>query len=436
MTMRLLTASLALCLISGSAFAGVDDLWKIGDTAPIPDKAYAVEVGRFPSEALAASVAGTLSAMNWGPVRTIEVDGRRSVIVGESANIVQIHSILEELTVQKLADGRVIQIPDSERDSNALPFRGPLLPPFHTKGNPKPNTADLASRMRATSAGIVVEERNALDAAIEMMELGKFDDPALGDSVAPALMRIRDDGSAAELILPAAERIARGEWAASPKARRAAMELCADLYLGSRRDIRATLHATNVLLDEPQRSPEGRARDLLRLEALNGLVLAKGAEPLPSFTRMRSQLRLAFEQTPETAMKTRGRIALLALQSFAWEGNWERVIEFGEVYLSEFGNDPAAFQIAAVLVARGYESVEDYKRAIIVLDQAIAARVARSERIRVGDQLVNAREMASLWQAYFRALESGVEQPPRPAEIIFDEARVTIAEDSQVDQGG
>jgi hypothetical protein len=436
MTMRLLPASFALLLISSPAFAGVDDLWKAADTAPIPDKVYAIEVGRFPSEALAASVAGTLTAMNWGPVRTIEVDGRRSVIVGESPDIVEIHSILEELTVQKLADGRVILVPDGERDREALPFRGPLLPAFHSLGNPEPNTADLAVRMRATSAAIMVDERNAMNAAIDLMDAGTFDDPALGDSITPALLRIRDDGSAADLILPAAERIARGEWAASPRWRLAAMELCADLYLGARRDIRSALHATQALLDEPQRTPEGRARDLLRLEALNGLVLAKGAEPFPSFTRMRSQLRLVYEQTPEGEVKTRARTALLTLQTFAWEGNWERVIEFGEEFLSEFGNDPAVFQVGAVLVARGYETVENYKRAIIILDQAIAAKVARSERFRVGDQLVNAREMASQWQAYFRALESGVDRPARPAEIIFDEARVTIAEDSQVDQGG
>lgn len=434
--MRPLSLSLAIVLLASPAFAGVDELWKADDTAPIPDKAYAVEVGRFPSEALAASVAGTLNAMNWGPVRTIDVDGRRSVIVGETSDIVEVHSILEELTIQKVADGRVILVPDGERDREALPFRGPLLPPFHTPGNPKPNTADLAVRMRATSAAIVVEERNAMNAAIELMLAGTFDDPALGDAIAPALARVRDDGSAAELILPAAERIARGEWAASTRSRIAAMELCADLYLGSRRDIRSTLHATHELLDEMQRTPEGRARDLLRLEALNGLVLAKGAEPLPSFTRMRSQLRLAFEQTPEKAVKTRGRIALLTLQTFAWEGRWERVREFGEEFIGEFGNDVASFQVAAILVARAYEEVEDYKRAIILLDQAIAASVVRSERIRVGDQLVNAREMASRWQAYFRALESGVERPERPAEILFDEARVPAAEAVGIDQEG
>jgi len=44
---------------------------------------------------------------------------------------------------------------------------------------------------------------------------------------------------------------------------------------------------------------------------------------------------------------------------------------------------------------------------------------------------VNAREMASRWQAYFRALESGVSAPPRPPEILFEASRSDLAPEAE-----
>ena len=53
--------------------------------------------------------------------------------------------------------------------------------------------------------------------------------------------------------------------------------------------------------------------------------------------------------------------------------------------------------------------------------------LARSERFLIGDRLVNARELASRWQAYFRALESGVPAPSRPPELLFEASKSDLA---------
>lgn len=424
--LRLLIAAVLLAVWVPTLGAETPNYWLAEDTAPLPRIVYSVEVGNFPSLVLASAVEQALGALNWSPVWIAESGGRQRVYVGQTSNIVEAHAILGELATARVADGRVVEATDALGEREPRAFSGPTMEPFH---RPIPDPNPELSRIRvvtacrpAAKALPTPELQLAATNALGLLESKAYADVALGDGLVPVLEALRSSGERIEDMMYAAERIARGQWAASPLARLRAMELCADMYFGSLRDVRAAWSATHALLRQPMRTPDGILRDRLRLDALAGLVLAQGSVPHPSMTHLRASLRVVFTEA-EGDPRLRGRAALLALQTFAWEGRWDRVREFGEGMLTEFSTDAALYQLAAVYVARGYEETEEWDRAIKLLDRAVAINLARSERFMIGDRLVNAREMASRWQSYFRALEAGVTAPPRPPEILFEANR-------------
>ncbi len=433
-TARILLAAALLAMAVPSLRAEPTSYWRAEDTAPLPRMVYAVEVGSFPSLVLASAVEQTLGALNWSPVWIAENGGRQRVYVGQSPSIAEAHAILGELIAAKVADGVVVEVTPVLGDRVPRPFSGPVLAPFHRPvrdPDPDLSRARVITACRPAGKALPIPEQQvAAAAAIALLEAKSLADVALGDGLVPVLEALRASGDRIEDMMYAAERIARGQWAASPLLRIRAMELCADMYLGSMRDVRAAWTASHALLREPMRTPEGILRDRLRIDALTGLVLAQGESPHPSMPHLRASLRITYEDA-ESSPRLRGRAALLTLQTFAWEGRWDRVREFGEGMLAEFSADAPLYQVAAVYVARGYEETEEWDRAVKLLDRAVAINLARSERILIGDRLVNAREMASRWQAYFRALESGVSAPPRPPEILFEASRSDLAPEAE-----
>lgn len=424
--------ALTLLAVAGTPAMARDEVsplpstWRVEDTRPVADVWYTVEAARFPSSALASGVAAMLRDLGWGPVVQRPVPGTTSVgvYVGETADLAEAHWLREELAAQEIVEGRVValELEHRSRSTNPRGFSGPILKPYSASprlaGEPI-DQARLEQVIRNVRIGLSPEESAPIGAALEHWQNGDFSNPAFGDGMMAAADRLYRRETEPEVILLVAERIARGSWGASPSVRLAAMERCADLYLGERRDWRAAFVAVRDLQSQSLRSAEQRALDLLRAEALNADLIARGVEPAPSMNAMRARLFEAYQQTPWTAVRTRSRIALMTIQTFAWEGRWDRVEVMADEYVRLFAREPGPRELARILLARSKERRFEYREALRHLDAVLSESVPPDARLRVGVRTVDETAMARGWREYFSQLEYARRQGDRPAEVVL-----------------
>jgi hypothetical protein len=190
--------------------------------------------------------------------------------------------------------------------------------------------------------------------------------------VAAELARLKVN---APLAFHLSSNVASGEWPSTDPVRVAAGEVAADLFYGWLRDWRAAWSASNALLEDPARSPVGRARDRLRLAAVE-VDHASAPIPIrPEWNRVRLQLRRAWDVVPLNAEREQAKIELVYLQTFAWEGNWSRVEELGKDFAARYSTRfPHEAGLAKLMVAQSLERREAWEEALDILDQHFAGR--------------------------------------------------------------
>lgn len=348
--------------------------WRAAD-AQFTARRFTVEVARFPSTALAEAVRAGLVNMGWKPVH-VEPDGDQvRVTMGYFSSIGAATALAEELRAMRTADARVVHRPRGEEPAR-IAIEGPRLDPFvalSTGGKEIIGRDEAMQRLRTWLASLGEEEAAPLREKVELLA-ATGNDELKGAAAIEVLRRLQADRELPDTALYLALRVARRDWQVDTPSRLFAGELAADLLYGHKRDWLGAWRATEALLDHSDRRPAGRARDHLRRAALLVDLAAGPDDPKPSWPEVRAALRQAWDAAPPDAERTRAKIELVYVQTFAWEGKWARVEELADAMRTRYAEDWSETGLASVYYARSLERRREFDRAIGVLDRVTATR--------------------------------------------------------------
>lgn len=368
-------------IVSGQETPG----WQPSDFPERAPKIYGVEIARFPSAVLADGVRRSLENFGWSPVLLYDQEGSQVVVLGETADIGAAYQLLEEVRFADIAEGRVIEIPSGQASAIPRGFSGPVLEPFlPTPGSEKrdvPPMSEMIERLRSSVANLQTENGDQMRAMLALWEDENYVDPAFSEGALLAARFLYRLGSHPETALMLAGKLARGDWPSTTAERLAAQELTTEILYRYRRDWRAAWSSTDTLLDSPTRSDQERAGDMLRQAALLVELYDREVSPAPTLPEIRARLEDAFQLTGEDKT-TQAKIALLYLRTFAWAGDWARVQELAELYLSRYAEQRPWSDYAKIHLAQSMERLQQYRRGIKLLDEIITDPPAPDQLLR------------------------------------------------------
>jgi hypothetical protein len=392
--------------------------WVDGDLKTGIVRVHLVEVARFPSEALAEGVRSSLEQAGWGPTRLIhEPNGSVAVCVGELESAYEAEHLRLELTHQRIAEARLRSIPIPATMGSFRGFTGPLTSPFTPGRLVELQPSQAIAGLEKLSG--LSDEESAIIMAVR--------DAAEGREGAPTgsvLARLQVEAAQLlwarrlepEVALHLTAAVARGDVPVSAESRLLAQRLTADLLYGHRRDWRAAWASARVLAVESP-DPEVRAEARLRQAALIVELVGEGVEGT-SFADARRILRRAWEVAPDgLSERSFRRMAALYLQTFAWEGNWDRADLLARAFLARFGADHAEGVVARTVLAQCYERKDLLQRSRELLLAAMATNLTEDQFFRLGNTLRDPRQSARLLMNRLSRIEAGLDPAPLPVTV-------------------
>lgn len=365
---------------------------------------YTVQVATFPSADLARSIARGLENLEWSPVFLASDELAATVCLGDFTTLAEAEFVARELAARRVADARAVPFPVGVRSPGGQ-VQGPFLPAFlPTPGQaPKaPSESQVLTDLRAIAMTMASEAGTNLETLVGRFEAAERAEEK-GPAAAAIVAILNQARTAPEVALYLAGPVARGEWPAPKPARLACGEVVADLLYGHRRDWRGAYSATRALLDDEDRTPEGRLRDLLRLAALEVDLASSGSGLRPSFQDIRARLRQAWDE-PAEAPRTRAKLELVFLQTFAWEGRWDRVDGIAREYIRRNAQFLPETGLARIYRARSLERTRDYAEAINQLSIVINQVRDPADGLFMGFERRNLRGEANRWRRHFERL--------------------------------
>ncbi len=398
-------------------------IWKSGDIEDQPIR-YAVQMVSFPSSTLAEGVASTMRNLDWKPVRVVTQDGSSSVMLGNFSRFADAAYIAEELDVQKLSVEKIVILP---RGTQSVPteIEGPTLPAFavvETQDSKNMTWERINARLESMSSLVGGESGDELQFHLNRLNANESPDikAASATFLADFLMTQHEEP---ETCLYLAGNVARNVWKGSSVERLRCAEIVADLLYGYRRDWRGAWAASNALLHDADRSIAGKSRDQLRMIALE-VELASGPEsPRPSWGSIRSHLREAYDATPVSEQRLLCKMELVNLQTFAWEGDWARVEELAQLFLSRYAEIyPGESSLARLQLAQSLERKEDYEGALEILGVVLNTQLSGSDQLYMGTEARDFHADARTLRNRFVSLSAGIK-----SEESTENAAVTVS---------
>jgi hypothetical protein len=317
----------------------------------------------------------------------------------------------KEVAAQKLADGKIVSVQPGLHAPEARRFQGALVPPFSAQ-------ADVTdAEIERVVQGMKSDEKLATAAEFVMAALN---DPAKGPQAGGNAVVLIDDLWAKELqgevVLALALRVARGEWPASAAQRDRCRERAVEL-LHAKGDWRGAWAGAQQLAGSSD-DPEIRARARLRQAALVADLYRVGATPQPDLAALREFLRDALVLLPDALEADARRMESVYVQTFAWEGCWERVEVLAEDFLAQHGEGSADSLVVRSLLAQSMARFDRLPDAKQGLKGVAEAPLARAEFFRFGMERRDPRYMAREALARLEELEARRDPPVIPKEVL------------------
>lgn len=435
-----LTVALLAALAAAAHAALIPAEWRASDYPSSPPDWYGVEVAQFPSAILAKSVEDGLEQAGWGPVFIQKEDGGpASVIIGEVDDAGRAWFLRDELARQKVATGKIVRL-DSAGEPRG--FTGPASKPFTAGFDMDPSSlGQLSDEMRSTLDGLVVdadsETAHQVEKMLGLLADGKFADPGVAHGAVAAAKVLWDRRVSPDATLYLASRVASGAWPLPPEdaaVKQEARNLVYRLLHGHKRDWRGAWQAARYLERTAENDSETRATNMLRKAALRVDLVERGTDPKPSFASIREHLRRAYEIAPEESRELRAQIEIVYLQTFAWEGNWERVEPIAKALAARYDDQPAYTAMARILHAQSLERVREYKHAQEILNEVAAMKIPRNRHLRFGMKTLNPADVAAEKLDYFRGVvqtEAAATAPARAKKEARPESGARLTEDEE-----
>ncbi len=377
--------------------APVPNSWDVRDYDPPFHRLYTIKVAQFPSEVLANGVARALNDSGWAPVRVeTTAEGQFQVTLGEFAHPGRAWFVREELREQGLAEGEIITFLPTQRAAQPVGAQGPFLPlSISTATSAEGMLQRYRSEIMDISISLETDDRQRIEVMVDAWEKSDWRNEELGNGAAVFARKLWDARQSGDLAIYLTTQVASGEWAASSSAKINATSLMAELHYGYTRNWRAAWSATRQVMANPLRDPIDRLRDRLRQEALTVHLVGEGVLTTSVFPAMRSRLRRIYEETPQDQGDLLSRIALLYVQTFAWEGKWDRVEAIASDQLALFSDITGVAAMNRILLARSLERHSLYRRAISHLEQVSVPNSA--DHFRYGYEVFNPEQEAREW---------------------------------------
>lgn len=412
MTKLLFAASLLFASVVGAA--PLPDSWLEEDVASGAPRWYAVSVAEFPSVPLAQGVEQALRAADWGPVRVDEANGRARVVVGEFPTVAEAEFLRRELKAQSVAEGSIVGVPT--RSESPLVLHGPLAEPFA-----HPTGADFAAdrlllRVNSLAPSDILEAGH-----LEVLTAALTGSAPLPEDAGVVALTVAERCYAAriepELVLAFACHTASGRWPATAEHRDRAARIACEMIYGHLRDWRAAWAAARATASGSTNAALRTEARLLQAALMVELV-REGALPAPTMVDVRRQLRQAFEIAPDAEHEELlERIHVLYIQTFAWEGRWERVEALSDAFLAAHDASTARGVMVRTLLAKSVLRKELYGEAREILGAAIATPLTPAEFLRLGYETRDPRNAALVAMRQVGRMEAGSDPLPAPVTI-------------------
>lgn len=412
-------ALLAVALAGAASAASLPGTWRAQDAATAEATLYGVETGRYLSPALAAAQQRVLQDLGWGVVTAASVGKETSIIVGATPSLAEAYGLEQELREQAIADGRVVRLPAGSVGSVPEGIVGPRYPAFRAPmPEERPGHDELLREVQSLREFLSPGDYAAVSLSLELWGRGDTWQPEMGAGALAAAKAMVIAGRNPRLVLALVEPVAAGDWAATPQVRQACAGMVAEMRIALG-DIRAALAAIAALERMPGITAETRALCHLRRAAVDASLLAAGEDPRPTTAHIRARLMDAYAAAPEEALRTRARIALLYMQTLAWDGEWDRLRDVGQEFAQRYRDVEGVLQAGQLLLARTFERDSDWRAGAEMLDRVLAAPVAPENALRVGTREIAVRETARLWRDWYNAHRWGAEPGERPPDLLF-----------------
>lgn len=405
--------------------------WATADYPAQPATWYAVEIQSFPSAILAEGVREALVRARWEPVYVLEKQGSgHRVLLGETTDVAEAWFFAHEISDRQVAAGHVVTVPAAPRDPRGVEglLRPDLGLAWETDADGVPLIQKQAlARVQSFAADIDPADKEKLTELVTLVEGGRSQSPGVAVGAIAAAEGFWRKRVEPEVTLYLASQVATDQWPAAADEREVkarARDLTFQLLYGHRRDWRAAWQAAR-LQERTAPSEHWRARARLHQAVLLVDLVSQGREPRASFAEIRARLRAALDAAPDDARETRARIELVYLQTFAWEGNWDRVESLAREYRLRWPDFSAPHAQATLLLARSLERHQTYEQAIELVSEVIRNPVSSSAMLRMGNEVLDPAESA---QASLRRLRQ-LALNKMAAEMAAQTARRAAASD-------
>ena len=443
----LTTLAASILLTSSVMAADPPACWQMEDLPQAPPSWYAVRVAKFPSSLLAEGVQKGLQESGWGPVQLETApDGETVVLLGQLYGSAQAWALYHELKNQKVAQGEIVPMAVSANKTKG--FSGPTTRAFEVVFPADPQAQkqlqdELSDELEMMAGELDGDQEKLIREMLVKLKAGELSDPALARGAVTAAQIFWDRKVAAEPALYLASRVASGNWpvAATDQDKLfQAKNLTYDLLYGTRRDWLGAWKIAIEMERQAGESGELKAQNLLRQAALMVDLIQQQADPRPSFEVVRERLLAARHAAPESSTVLLAQVEYLYLQTFAWQGNWDRVEELATALSREYEESaPVYAGLSRVWLAKSLERHERYRKAVEILQDELSNRYAQSVWPRRGYKTFNPHQFASDTLTYFQdlAMSQGIELKLDPTllgtqEVISEEAPVGEVEPAVV----
>lgn len=449
----LTTLSAGILLTSSVMAAAPPAYWQIEDLPKAPPSWFAVQVAKFPSSLLAEGVQKGLQESGWGPVQLETApDGETVVLLGQLSGSAQAWTLYHELKSQKVAKGAIVPMAVTANKSQG--FSGPTKKAFEVVFPSDPQAQkqlqdELSDELEMMAGELDGDQEKLIREMLVKLQAGKLRDPALARGAVTAAQVFWDRKVASEPALYLASRVASGNWpvAATDQDKLfQAKNLTYDLLYGTRRDWLGAWKIATEMERQAGESGEVKSQNLLRQAALMVDLVQQQSDPKPSFEVVREKLLAARHAAPETSTLLLAQIDYLYLQTFAWQGNWNRVEEMATALSEKYQESaPVYAGLSRVWLAKSLERHERYRKAVEILQAELSNRYAQSLWPRRGYKTLNPYKFTSDTFTYFQdlAMSQGIELkldptllgPAEPQEVVPEVTPLTEEQDVVIPEG-
>lgn len=387
----------------------IPEEWRTFDTSFRRER-FSVEISRFPSRALAESVRSGMANLGWQPVTVEAIGSDYRVLLGNTGSIAEAVFVQKELITQDIASPRIVRL-GVDTEIPPEPVDGPFLEPFlpTPQAGKAPLTLDqVADRLRSFIREVSITEGTEAERNTETL-LSETDVHQRGPAAAYLAVQMHDERLYPEAVLFLASKVARSEWPADRQPTIQCREIVAELLREHRRDWRGAWSATEALLGDPARDGAGRARDRMRQAALHVDLVAGSGETVPQWPEVRGLLWRAYATAPENERQLLAKIELVYMQTFAWEGDWDRVEPLARSLIRRYPAQRTETSYARVFLARSLERERNWDDAIAQLDIVLQMQLPLEESLFMGYKPLDIKEMAREYRRSFVSLAAGAE---------------------------